>query len=88
MKLTLILLTVACAWAGDVTLTIAGLRVTPERWDKQANLTKLEHYTREAAAKGAGAAPGSSASFLEGLGNRATQGIHRLLYWIGRAEHR
>ena len=45
-------------------------------------------FTREAAAKGAGAAPGSSASFLEGLGNRATQGIHRLLYWIGRAEHR
>ncbi len=33
--------------------TIAGIRVTPEAWDKQANLARIVHYTRAAAAKGA-----------------------------------
>ena len=29
---------------------IAGLRVTPERWNKEANFQKIEHWAREAAA--------------------------------------
>ena len=32
---------------------IAGLRVMPDRWNKEANLQKLEHWAREAAVKGA-----------------------------------
>jgi len=81
VKLTLILLTVACAWAGDVTLTIAGLRVTPERWDKQANLTKLEHYTREAAAKGAELVL-TPEGFLEGyVGNDVNTDLTREKYF-------
>ena len=41
------------ALAGDVTLTLAGLRVTPKSWDKQTNFVTLERYTRQAAAQGA-----------------------------------
>ncbi len=33
--------------------TVAGLRVTPKAWDKQANFDKLEHFARQAAADGA-----------------------------------
>lgn len=32
---------------------VAGLRVVPDRWDKEANFRKLDHYAREAAAHGA-----------------------------------
>jgi len=32
---------------------IAGLRVMPERWNKEANFHKIEHWAREAAAQGA-----------------------------------
>ena len=32
---------------------VAGLRVMPERWDKEANFRKLDRYAREAASKGA-----------------------------------
>ena len=39
--------------AGDATLTLAGLRVTPKSWDKQANFATLERYARQAAAQGA-----------------------------------
>lgn len=41
------------AVAGDLSFTLAGLRLTPKRWDKQANFAKLEHYARQAAAQGA-----------------------------------
>ena len=33
--------------------TVAGLRVMPDRWDKESNLRKLDTFAREAAAKGA-----------------------------------
>ena len=33
--------------------TIAGIRVVPDAWDKNANLARIERYTREAVAKGA-----------------------------------
>jgi len=39
--------------AGDVDLTLAGLRVTPKAWDKQANFATLGKYSRQAAAQGA-----------------------------------
>ena len=32
---------------------IARLRVMPERWNKEANFQKIEHWAREAAAQGA-----------------------------------
>jgi predicted amidohydrolase len=38
--------------AGDSFL-IAGLRVMPDRWNKQANLEKLDHWAREAVRQGA-----------------------------------
>jgi predicted amidohydrolase len=44
---------VGLALAGDATLTLAGLRLTPKAWDKQANFETLEHYARQAAAEGA-----------------------------------
>ena len=33
--------------------TVAGIRVTPDAWDKEANLARIVRYTRAAAAKGA-----------------------------------
>jgi predicted amidohydrolase len=33
--------------------TIAGLRVVPDRWDKESNLRKLDKFAREGAARGA-----------------------------------
>ncbi len=69
MKLLLLLLTAASVWAGDVSLTVAGLRIMPERWNKAANLAKFERYAREAAAKGADLALAPE-GFLEGyVGN-------------------
>jgi predicted amidohydrolase len=41
------------ALAASISFTLAGLRVTPERWDKQANFATLERYARQAAAEGA-----------------------------------
>src|SRR5688572_23881044 len=32
---------------------VAGLRVVPDRWDKESNLKKLDKFAREAASKGA-----------------------------------
>ena len=82
MKLACILLSVASAWAGDVTLTIAGLRIMPTPWDKAANLAKLDRYAREAAAKGADLAF-TPEGFLEGyVGNsKANRGVTREQYF-------
>ncbi len=41
------------AAAAPLEFTVAALRVLPERWNKQANLRKLEEWTRKAAAAGA-----------------------------------
>ncbi len=65
MKLLTVLLLAGTAMAGDVSFTIAGLRVTPERWNKQANLAKIERYAREAAARGANVVV-TPEGFLEG----------------------
>jgi predicted amidohydrolase len=39
--------------SGEASFTLAGLKVTPEPWDTQGNVDKLEHFTRQAAAHGA-----------------------------------
>lgn len=49
--------------------TIAGIRVIPDAWDKDANLARIERFTREAAAKGANVVV-TPEGFLEGyVGN-------------------
>jgi predicted amidohydrolase len=53
MKLLAGILMADLALAGDATFTLAGLRVTPKPWDKQANFLTLERYARQAAAEGA-----------------------------------
>ncbi|MCC7499771.1 MAG: carbon-nitrogen hydrolase family protein [Bryobacterales bacterium] len=50
--LPLVLLAFASA-AQTPEFALAGLRVVPDRWDKEANFRKLDHYAREAAARGA-----------------------------------
>ena len=48
---------------------VAGLRVMPDRWDKESNFRKLDRYAREAAAHGAKVVVTSEA-FLDGyVGN-------------------
>lgn len=54
MRPALLLLGAWVMWAGEPTsFTLAGIRVLPDAWDKQANLKRIEKYTREAVAKGA-----------------------------------
>lgn len=54
MLLLLLLLSSLTLNAGDpLPFTIAGIRVMPDAWDKQANLARIERNTREAAAHGA-----------------------------------
>src|SRR5438132_1166491 len=67
--------------AGDMSITIAGLSVTPERWDKAANLAKLDRYAREAAANGADLVI-TPEGFLEGyVGNSsANPGVPKEKY--------
>jgi len=48
-----VLLATACLGAAPISFTVAGLRVTPERWNKEANFAKLATYAREASARGA-----------------------------------
>lgn len=49
----LALVLAAAAMAEAPQFVVAGLRVIPDRWDKESNLRKLDRFTREAAAKGA-----------------------------------
>lgn len=53
------------AWGADVSFTLAGLQIMPERWDKEANFRKLERYARQAAAQGAQVIA-TPESFLDG----------------------
>lgn len=46
-------LAAACLQAAPISFTVAGLRVTPERWNKEANFAKLVTYARQASARGA-----------------------------------
>ena len=81
MRFFLLLAVVGCAWAGDGSLTLAGLRIMPERWNKTANLAKLERYAREAAARGADLALAPE-GFVEGyvVNIKANPGVTREKY--------
>ena len=46
-------LAAVCLQAAPISFTVAGLRVTPERWNKEANFAKLVLYARQAHARGA-----------------------------------
>jgi predicted amidohydrolase len=72
----------SAALAGDVSLTVAGIRVMPERWNKQANFAKLERWAREAAGKGADLVVAPE-GFLEGyVGNdKSNPGLTRESYF-------
>jgi predicted amidohydrolase len=62
---------VVCLHAAAISFTVAGLRVTPERWDKEANFAKLAKYAREGKAHGATLVI-TPEGFLEGyVGNTA-----------------
>ena len=61
----------ACLRAESISFVVAGLRVTPERWDKEANFAKLDQYARQGKARGA-ALVITPEGFLEGyVGNTA-----------------
>jgi len=51
MRLLIMLLAAACLEAAPISFTVAGLRVTPERWNKEANFAKLATYARQASAR-------------------------------------
>jgi predicted amidohydrolase len=72
---------VCCAQAADPAFTIAGLRIVPERWNKTANLAKVERYAREAAAGGANLVL-TPEGFLEGyvVNVKANPGVTRERY--------
>lgn len=82
MKFAVWIVLASCAWAGDGSLTIAGLRIMPERWNKAANLAKLEHYARVAADAGANLAFAPE-GFVEGyVANvKANPGVTREKYF-------
>ena len=75
----ILLATLACA--ADLPFTVAGLSLTPEPWNKEANFAKLERYAREAAAQGAQVVI-TPEGFLEGyVGNeKQTPGLTRERY--------
>jgi hypothetical protein len=69
MKIFLVIVLATAAIVGDRAFVIAGLRVVPERWNKEANFQKLERYARQAAGQGAQLVVAPQ-SFLDGyVGN-------------------
>jgi predicted amidohydrolase len=50
---TLLLMLAAAVIYAEPSFTVAGLRVLPDRWDKEANFRKLDSFARQAAAQGA-----------------------------------
>jgi predicted amidohydrolase len=66
----------ALAGAADAAFLFAGLSLTPEPWNKEANFAKLERYARQAAAQGAQVIA-TPEGFLEGyVGNeKRTPGL-------------
>ncbi len=73
MRLTLVALSIVAfatfAAGADVSFVFAGLSLTPEPWNKTANLAKMEKYARQAAARGA-TVISTPEGFLEGyVGN-------------------
>jgi predicted amidohydrolase len=81
MRLYSALVLTSMAFAGEISFQIAGLTVTPEPWNKEANFAKLEKFARQASAQGARLAIAPE-GFLEGyVGNeRRTPGLTRDQY--------
>lgn len=75
------LLAVGPVSAADARFVFAGLSLTPEPWNKQANFDKLERYVREAASRGA-VVVATPEGYLEGyVGNdKRTPGLDREKY--------
>jgi len=82
MKLGIGLLLASAAFGSDISLTVAGLQMMPERWNKASNLAKFERFARDAAAQGAQLAIAPE-GFLEGyVGNaKANPGLTREKYF-------
>jgi predicted amidohydrolase len=69
MRLCAALLLTSFAFAGEISFQFAGLTLTPEPWNKEANFTKLAKFARQAAAQGARVVVAPE-GFLEGyVGN-------------------
>ena len=82
MRLGIGLMLVGAAFAGDLSLTVAGLRILPERWNKEANLLKFERFARAAAAQGVQLAIAPE-GFLEGYvaNTKSNPGLTREKYF-------
>ncbi len=80
-RTVLALLLAGFARAGDITFVFAGLSLTPEPWNKEANFAKMERYAREAASRGARVIS-TPEGFLEGyVGNeKRTPDLKRETY--------
>ena len=69
MRFCLALLLTPFVCAEEISFQFAGLTLTPEPWNKEANFSKLEKFTRQAAAQGAQVVVAPE-GFLEGyVGN-------------------
>ena len=53
MRFCVALLLTSFALAGEISFQFAGLTLTPEPWNKEANFSKLAKFARKAAAQGA-----------------------------------
>jgi predicted amidohydrolase len=70
MRFCLVLVFLSLAFGGEISFQFAGLTLTPEPWNKEANFTKLEKFARQAAAQGARLVVAPE-GFLEGyVGNK------------------
>ena len=87
MRLCLVLLVASLAFAEDISFQFAGLTLTPDSWDKEANFNKLTKFARQAAAQGAQVVVAPE-GFLEGyVGNEhRSPGLTREKYFsVGEA---
>lgn len=81
MRFCLILLFTSFTFAGEISFQFAGLTLTPEPWNKEANFAKLAKFARQAAARGAQVVV-TPEGFLEGyVGNEhRSPGLSREKY--------
>ncbi len=81
MRFCLALLLASISLAEEISFQFAGLTLTPEPWNKEANLTKLAKFARQAAARGAQVVVAPE-GFLEGyVGNEhRSPGLSREKY--------
>ena len=81
MRFCLILLFTSFTFAEEISFQFAGLTLTPEPWNKEANFAKLAKFARQAAARGAQVVV-TPEGFLEGyVGNEhRSPGLSREKY--------